>query len=126
MSNLEELKYTENHEWLRLEGKRAYIGITDHAQEELGDIVFVELPEPDDQFSQGDEAVNIESVKAAAPVYSPVSGKVSEVNEALEDAPETINEKPYETHLFVLEVSDSSELDKLMDYQAYQAFLEEE
>lgn len=120
------LKYTENHEWVRVEGKIAYIGISDHAQEELGDIVFVELPEVDDEFSKGDEAVNIESVKAAAPVYAPLTGKVCEINEELEDAPESINEKPYEAFIFAMEMSDSSELDELMDDAAYEAFLKEE
>lgn len=120
------LKYTENHEWVRVEGNIASIGISDHAQEELGDIVFVELPEVNDDFSKGDEAVNIESVKAAAPVYAPVSGKVSKVNEDLEDSPESINEKPYEAFIFALEMSDASELDELMDVDAYEAFLKEE
>lgn len=120
------LKYTENHEWVRVEGNIASIGISDHAQEELGDIVFVELPEVGDDFSKGDEAVNIESVKAAAPVYAPVSGKVSKVNEDLEDSPESINEKPYEAFIFALEMSDTSELEELMDVDAYEAFLKEE
>jgi glycine cleavage system H protein len=120
------LRYTENHEWVRVEGKTAYVGISDHAQEELGDIVFVELPEVDDVVAKGDEAVNIESVKAAAPVYAPVSGRISEVNEALEDAPESINENAYEVFIFALEMSDPSELEELMDAKAYEAFLKEE
>ncbi len=120
------LRYTENHEWVRVEGKIAYVGISDHAQEELGDIVFVELPEVDDVIAKGDEAVNIESVKAAAPVYAPVSGRISEVNEALEDAPESINENAYEVFIFALEMSDTSELEELMDAKAYEAFLKEE
>jgi glycine cleavage system H protein len=120
------LKYTENHEWVKVKGEVAYVGISDHAQEELGDIVFVELPELDDEVSKGDEVVNIESVKAAAPVYAPVSGKITEVNDALEDAPETINEAPYDTFIFALELSDASELDDLMNAAAYEAFLKEE
>ncbi len=126
MSVEKNLRYTENHEWVRVEGKIAYVGISDHAQEELGDIVFVELPEVDDVVAKGDEAVNIESVKAAAPVYAPVSGSISEVNEALEDAPESINENAYEVFIFALEMSDTSELEELMDAKAYEAFLKEE
>lgn len=126
MSVEKNLKYTENHEWVRVEGNIAYVGISDHAQEELGDIVFVELPEVDDEVSKGDEAVNIESVKAAAPVYAPVSGRITEVNEALEDSPESINENAYEAFIFALEMSDTSELEELMDAKAYEAFLKEE
>jgi glycine cleavage system H protein len=126
MSIEKNLKYTENHEWVKVEGKKAVVGISDHAQEELGDIVFVELPEIDDEVSKGDEVVNIESVKAAAPVYAPISGKVVEVNGDLEDTPELINEKPYEAFIFALEMSDPSELEELMDASAYEAFLKEE
>lgn len=126
MSVPENLKYTEGHEWVRVEGNKAYVGISEHAQEELGDIVFVELPEMDTELEKGEEATNIESVKAAAPVYSPVSGTVVEVNEALEDAPESINEDAYAAYIFAVELSDTSELDELMSADEYQNFLDKE
>lgn len=124
MSVPEKLKYTEDHEWVRVEGNKAYVGITDHAQEELGDIVYVELPEIDTELEKGEEATNIESVKAAAPVNSPISGTVVEVNGDLEDAPESINEDAYNAYIFVVEMSDASELDDMMDAAAYQSFLD--
>jgi len=120
----ENLKYTEDHEWARIEGNIAYIGITDHAQHELGDIVYVELPDIDNDVDKGEEATSIESVKAAAPVNSPVSGKVVKVNEALEDEAERINKDAYGAYIFAVEMSDKSELDSLMDAQAYKNFLE--
>jgi len=120
------LKYTEGHEWARVEGNIAYIGITDHAQHELGDIVYVELPETDMEIDSKEEATNIESVKAAAPVYSPVSGKIVKVNEDLEDNSENINSDAYGSFIFAVEMSDPSELDSLMDADAYKEFLEKE
>jgi len=120
----ENLKYTEDHEWARIEGNIAYIGITDHAQHELGDIVYVELPDIDNDVAKDEEATSIESVKAAAPVNSPVSGKVVKVNEALEDEAERINKDAYEAYIFAVEMSDTSELDSLMDAEAYKNFLE--
>jgi len=126
MSTPEELKFQKSHEWVRVEGTTAYIGISDHAQEELGDIVFVELPELEDEFEAGEEVTNIESVKAASPIYAPVSGTVSKVNDDLEDKPELINQNAYETFIYALEMSDSSELDNLLSYEEYQKFLEEE
>ncbi len=120
----ENLKYTEDHEWARIEGNIAYIGITDHAQHELGDIVYVELPDIDNDVDKDEEATSIESVKAAAPVNSPVSGKVVKVNEALEDEAERINKDAYGAYIFAVEMSDPSELDGLMDAQAYKNFLE--
>lgn len=126
MSVPENLKYTEGHEWVRVEGNKAYVGISEHAQEELGDIVFVELPEMDTELEKGEEATNIESVKAAAPVYSPVSGTVVEVNGALEDAPESINEDAYAAYIFAVELSNTSELDELMSADEYQNFLDKE
>lgn len=121
-----DLKYTEGHEWVRVEGEVAYIGISDHAQHELGDIVYVELPEIDTEIDAKEEATNIESVKAAAPVYSPVSGKIVEVNEDLEDNSENINSDAYGSFIFAVEMSDPSELDSLMDADAYKEFLEKE
>ncbi len=122
----EDLKFMKSHEWVRTEGNVAYIGISDHAQEELGDIVFVELPDEGDEFSQGDEVTNIESVKAASPIFAPVSGKIVKVNEELEDAPERINQKAYETFIFALEMNDPSELDSLLSYEQYEQVTKEE
>jgi len=121
-----DLKYTEGHEWVRVEGNVAYVGISDHAQHELGDIVYVELPEIDTEIDSKEEATNIESVKAAAPVYSPVTGKIVKVNEELEDNSELINSDAYDAYIFAVEMSDSSELDSLMDADAYNKFLEKE
>ncbi len=121
-----DLKYTEGHEWVRVEGKIAYVGISDHAQHELGDIVYVELPEVDTEIDSKEEATNIESVKAAAPVYSPVTGKIVEVNEDLEDNSENINSDAYGSYIFAVEMTDPSELDSLMDADAYKEFLEKE
>ncbi|RKX89165.1 MAG: glycine cleavage system protein GcvH [Spirochaetes bacterium] len=119
-----DLKYTEDHEWVRVEGSVGYVGITDHAQHELGDIVYVELPEVDMEVEKDEEATSIESVKAAAPVNSPLSGKIVQVNEDLEDEAELINKDPYEAYIFAVEMSDTSELDDLMDADAYKEFLE--
>ncbi len=121
-----ELLYTKEHEWVRVEGNKAYIGITDYAQESLGDIVFVELPEEETVLSVGDTIGAVESVKAASDIYSPVSGTVVEINTALEDAPDLINKKPYENHIVVVEMEDISELDSLLNSDDYRAFCEEE
>ncbi|MDF1566839.1 MAG: glycine cleavage system protein GcvH [Spirochaetaceae bacterium] len=123
--NVEEgLKYTESHEWIRVEGDTALIGITDYAQESLGDIVYVEVPEAGTKVAKGDEAVNIESVKVAEAVYAPVTGTVKEVNEDLEDAPEMINKDAYGTFIYSITISDPSELDSYMDAAAYKAFVD--
>ncbi|MCD6321551.1 MAG: glycine cleavage system protein GcvH [Clostridiales bacterium] len=121
-----DLKYTEGHEWIRVEGNVGYIGITDHAQHELGDIVYVELPEIDTEIESKEEATNIESVKAAAPVYSPVSGKIVKINEDLEDNSELINSDAYGSYIFAVEMTNTSELDNLMNADAYKDFLEKE
>lgn len=126
MGKPEDLKFLKSHEWVRVEGKTAYVGISDYAQEELGDIVFVELPEVGDEFEAGEEVTNVESVKAASPIYAPVSGKITKVNEELEDTPELVNQKPYDAFIYALEMSDASELDDLLSYSDYQKFLEEE
>ena len=126
MNKPEDLRFLKSHEWVRVEGKLAYVGISEHAQEELGDIVFVEVPEVDDEFDAGEEVTNVESVKAASPIYSPVSGKIVKVNEALEDSPELINQKPYEAFIFAVEMNDPSELENLLSYEEYQKFVEEE
>ncbi len=119
-------KYTKSHEWIKMDGDQAIVGITEHAQGELGDITYVELPEPGTAVEQGGDCAEIESVKAASDIYSPVSGTVSEVNDALEDAPETVNESPYDKGwMFKLKDIDASQLDGLMDAAAYEASLED-
>lgn len=117
--------YTEEHEWVDVEGDSAMIGITDYAQEQLGDIVFIELPEVGTELDQGDDAAVVESVKAASDVYAAVSGKVIEVNEALEDEPGLVNTSAEEDGWFFrMTLSDKDELDDLMTEDAYKAFVE--
>ncbi len=129
MSNIPtELKYAKSHEWVRDEGDgTVFVGITDHAQEQLGDLVFVELPEVGETLIAGSECAVVESVKAASDIYSPLSGEVVSVNEALEDAPETVNEDAYgDGWLFQLKVDDEGDMDELMDAEAYAGFVESE
>ncbi len=129
MSNVpQELKYTKSHEWvLAGDDGQVTIGITDHAQELLGDMVFIELPEIDKELAAGDECSVVESVKAASDVYAPIAGTVVAVNEQLVDAPELINEDPYgEGWMFRLQIADVDELDGLMDAEAYEAIEAEE
>lgn len=123
MSNIpSELRYANSHEWARLEADGSVtVGISDHAQEALGDVVFVELPELGKQLAAGQEAGVVESVKAASDIYSPVSGTVTAVNNALADAPESVNADPYGSWFYKLQPSDVAELDKLLDAAAYQA-----
>ena len=119
------MKFTEEHEWLRPEGDIVVVGITEHATEQLGDLVFVELPEVGSTVAKDDEIVVIESVKAASDVYAPIHGKVVEVNGALSDKPETVNESPTEKGWFcVLEIKDGAEIAGLMDEAAYKAYCE--
>jgi len=114
-------RYTKEHEWIDLEGTQAKIGITEHAQGELGDVVFVELPAVGTQLKKGDNLGTVESVKAVSDIYAPLSGKVIEVNTKIESAPETINQDPHgEGWLVVLEVADSSEADHLLDAASYE------
>ncbi len=121
MSYPTQYRYTKEHEWADLEGTQAKIGITEHAQSELGDVVFVELPAVGTQLKKGDNLGTVESVKAVSDIYSPLSGKVIEVNTKLESAPETINQDPHgEGWLVVLEVADSSEADHLLDAVSYE------
>jgi glycine cleavage system H protein len=121
------LKYTKDHEWVRVDGKRATIGITDYAQEELGDIVNIELPSEGDLVTKEDSFAAVESVKASSEVFAPVSGKVVEVNEPLMDSPETINAEPYDDGWMVrIEMSKPAELAGLMDAAAYTKYVEEE
>ncbi|RJP25516.1 MAG: glycine cleavage system protein GcvH [Candidatus Omnitrophota bacterium] len=124
---VENLKYTESHEWAKMEGNIAIIGITDHAQEQLTDVVFVELPEVGRTVGKGDECGVIESCKIAAELYAPLSGTITEVNHALSEHPEYINQDPYEKGWIVkIELSDPAELDALMDAAAYGNLLEKE
>jgi glycine cleavage system H protein len=121
-----ELKYTKEHEWIRVEGDIARIGVTDYAQESLGDVVFLELPEAGDEFEHGETFGVVESVKAVSDLYSPVSGTVAEVNEPLVDAPELVNEYPYEDGwIIALEMSNPDELDELMSAEDYRKYVEE-
>lgn len=117
-----DLKYTNEHEWIKVEGERAVIGITDYAQHNLGDIVFVEAPELDAQLSRGEAVAVVESVKAVSSVYSPVSGTIVEINDALEESPELLNQEPYEQFIAIIEMDDSSELDDLMTPEEYEKF----
>ena len=118
----EGLYYSESHEYVRIEGEYGYIGITDYAQHALGNVVYVDMPDVDDEVEAGEEFGAVESVKAASDLIAPVSGVVVEVNEALEDQPELINQEPWENWIIKVELSDKTELDDLMDAQAYEAF----
>jgi len=116
----QELKYSEDHVWVRVDGHRAVVGMTQFAQQELGDIVFVELPAVGDTIAAGDPLGSVESVKTVSELYAPVSGRIVEVNEALGDAPEKVNESPYgDGWMVVIEMSDVSELDKLWPAEKY-------
>ncbi len=118
------LKYTSDHEWVKVDGGLAIIGITDYAQGELGDVVFVELPEAGAEITKGESFGTIEAVKAVADLFSPASGEIVELNEALEDAPETVNQDPYNAGWMVkIKLSDASELDDLMDAAAYEKYI---
>ena len=117
--------YSESHEYVKVEGNVGYVGITDHAQHELGNVVYVDMPEVDDEVTAGEEFGAVESVKAASDLFAPVSGTVLEVNEALEDEPGLVNQAPYANCIMNVELSDSSELDNLMDAAAYKALIGE-
>ncbi|OCS92539.1 glycine cleavage system protein GcvH [Caryophanon latum] len=120
------LFYSKEHEWVKVEGNKAYIGITEFAQNELGDIVFVELPEVNDTIAAGDVFGNVESVKTVSDLYAPVSGTVIEINEALADSPELVNESPYEdAWMIAIELEDASQLDALLDAAGYEAVIAE-
>ncbi|CAK8577387.1 unnamed protein product [Lathyrus sativus] len=124
---LNNLKYADSHEWVKVDGNSATIGISDHAQDHLGDVVYVELPEVGAAVTQGDGFGAVESVKATSDVYSPVSGKVVQVNEELSSSPGLVNSSPYENGWIIkVELSDSGELNKLMDSEQYSKFCEEE
>ena len=118
------LYYSESHEYVRVEGDFGYIGITDYAQHALGNVVYVDMPEVDDEVTAGEEFGAVESVKAASDLFSPVSGTVVEINEALEDQPELINQDAFENWIIKVKLSDKVELDDLMDVKAYAEFCE--
>lgn len=121
---LDDRKYADSHEWVKVEGDVATIGISDYAQHALGNIVYVDMPEEDDEVSQGEDFGAVESVKAASDLISPVSGTVIEVNEELVDKPELINEDAFGNWIIKVRISDPSELDKLMDGEAYKKLCE--
>lgn len=119
---IEGLYYSESHEYVKIEGNFAYVGITDYAQNALGNVVYVDLPEVDDEVEADEDFGAVESVKAASDLISPVTGTVVEVNEALEDKPELLNENPFENWIIKVKLSDTAEIDNLMDAQSYEDF----
>lgn len=119
------LYYSESHEFVKVEGNIGYVGITDYAQHELGNVVYVDMPEVDDEVTAGEEFGAVESVKAASDLMSPVSGVVVEINEALEDEPGLVNQDAFENWIIKVEMSDAGELDNLMTAEAYKAFIGE-
>ncbi|MBT3255504.1 MAG: glycine cleavage system protein GcvH [Deltaproteobacteria bacterium] len=121
----DDLYYTEDHEWVRVKGENVTIGVSDYAQDQLGDIVFVEMPASGDQFKKGDEFGTVESVKAVAELYMPIGGKVIRVNQALEDAPELLNQSPYaEGWIIEIKPEDASQLEAILNKEAYLKMLE--
>ncbi|NPC94104.1 glycine cleavage system protein GcvH [Bacillus sp. WMMC1349] len=127
MSTPKELRYSEEHEWVKTEGDKVRIGITDFAQSELGDIVFVELPEVGDEIQADEPFGSVESVKTVSELYAPINGKVIEINEELEDSPEFVNESPYEkAWMIVVEPADATEIDKLMTAEQYDDMIKED
>jgi glycine cleavage system H protein len=118
-------RYDKEHEWVRVDGDEGVVGVSDYAQDQLSDVVYVELPEVGDTFDKGDVFAVVESVKAASDVYMPLTGEIVEINEDLEDSPELVNQDPYGTAWFVrMAIADLAELDELLDADAYQAFVE--
>lgn len=127
MNAPKELRYSEEHEWVKTEGEKVRIGITEFAQSELGDIVFVELPSVGDEIKANEPFGSVESVKTVSELYAPISGKVVEVNENLDDSPELVNESPYEqAWMVVVEVSDASQVDSLMTAEQYEEMVKED
>ena len=123
---IEGLYYSESHEWVRLDGEFGYVGITDHAQQAMGNIVYVDMPEDDDEVTKGEDFGAVESVKAASDLISPVSGVVVEVNDALSDAPELLNKDAYENWIIKVSLNNMAELDSLMSAADYEKFCESE
>ncbi|NLJ97885.1 MAG: glycine cleavage system protein GcvH [Tissierellia bacterium] len=126
MKVVKDLFYTEDHEWVKVDGDEAYIGLSDYAQNALGDIVYVDLPEVEDEFDKEEGFSAVESVKAAADIYMPVGGTILEINEDLFDNPELLNQDPYENWVVKIKVADKAELDELMTSEEYEKFLDEE
>ena len=126
MNTPEDLRYTATHEWVRLEGDLAHVGITDYAQHSLGDIVFVERPPVGESYDQGEEIATVESVKAASPIYCPVGGVVTATNVDLEKKPELINQDAYAARIFTLKIQDKAQLGRLLDAAAYRKVVEQE
>lgn len=127
MNTPKELRYSEEHEWVKVEGEQARVGITDFAQSELGDIVFVELPEVGDVITANEPFGSVESVKTVSELYAPISGKVVAINEDLSDSPEFVNESPYEkAWMIIIEPSDAGEMDSLMTAEQYEAMVNED
>lgn len=122
---IEGLYYAESHEYVRVEGEYGYVGITDYAQHELGNVVYVDMPGVDDEVAAGEDFGAVESVKAASDLISPVSGTVVEINEALNDNPELVNSDPYENWIIKVQLSDAAEVEKLMSAEAYKAMINE-
>ena len=122
---LNDVRYADSHEWVKIEGEFAFVGISDYAQHALGNIVYVDMPEVGDEVTQGEEFGAVESVKAARDLISPISGEVVEINEALEDAPELVNEDAYENWIMKVKFTDAAELDNLLDAEAYAKICEE-
>lgn len=123
MKVLENLKYSSDHEWVKVEGEFAFIGITDFAQDQLGEVLFVEMPEVEDEIEKGSDFGVVESSKVASDLVSPISGEVVQINENLEDAPESINEDPYGSWIVKIKMSDVSELDDLLSATDYETSL---
>lgn len=126
MKLIKELLYTKEHEWIKVEENKAYIGITDYAQTSLGSIVFVELPEEDSEFNAGDNFATVESVKAAADIYIPISGRILSINEEIVDDPSLVNKDPYENWMVLIEISNEDELSSLLKAEEYEAICNKE
>ena len=124
MKVIPSLKYTDKHEWVRMDGEFAYIGITDYAQEQLGEVLFVEMPEVGDELTQGEEYGVVESSKVASDLVAPISGEVVEINDKLDDEPEYINEDPYDAWIVKIKVSDEDELESLLNSDGYESIIE--
>ncbi len=123
MSYSTDLRYTKDHEWIRIDGETGRIGVTDYAQQQLGDVVFVELPAAGDKLTKGQQFGSIESVKAVSDLYAPMSGRVVEVNEALRDQPEAVNEDPHSTWMIAIALDDLSDADELLDADGYRSLI---
>lgn len=124
MKVIPSLKYTDKHEWVRMDGEFAYIGITDYAQDQLGEVLFVEMPEVGDELTQGEEYGVVESSKVASDLVAPISGEVVEINEKLDDEPEYINEDPYDAWIVKIKVAEEDELESLLNSDGYESITE--